>query len=222
MQQQSYFTFDKLQKTKIVCSEGDADLKTKPFLVSCSVLKDEVDQLSLANNFNIIFLGMTLHSDCELLEQNLNKVLKDCSEKSSRKIILVYGDYCLGPNDEMKKLAKKYNAIKVNALNCIDCLFGGKGNYLKADPKNKMIFLSPGWIKYFDHHLRSATKEEQILFRTMFGGLEGIVLLDTLGNLRNYENRIKNFVDFTGLKILKTKRIDTGNLRALISKSKEA
>ena len=196
-----------------------SDEDMKPFLVCCSVLKDEIDQLSLAKDFNIIFLGMTLHSDCELLEQKLDKVLKVCSEKSSRKIILVYGDYCLGPNDEMKKLAKKYGAAKVDALNCIDCLFGGKGNYLKVDPESKMIFLSPGWIKYFDHHLKSSTKEEQSLFRTMFGGLEGIVLLDTLGNLGDYEDRIKEFVNFAELKILKTKKIDIGNLNILISHS---
>ncbi len=194
---------------------------TKPFMICCSVLMDEIDQLSLAKDFNIIFLGMNLHSDCELLEQKLNKVLENCAEKSSRKVILVYGDYCLGPNDKLKKLAKKYNAVKVDALNCIDCLFGGKGNYLKVDPENKMIFLSPGWIKYFDHHLRSATKEELSLFSTMFSGLKGIVLLDTLGNLKDYEDRIRNFVDFTGLKILKTRRIDTRNLKALISQSEK-
>jgi hypothetical protein len=197
----------------------DANMKTKPFLVCCSVLKDEIDQLSIAKDFNIIFLGMTLHSNCELLEQKLNKVLKKCGEKSPRKIILVYGDYCLGSNDEMKKLAKKYNAAKVDALNCIDCLLGGKGNYLKVDPESKMIFLSPGWIKYFDHYLKSATREEQSLFRTMFGGLEGIVLLDTLGNLRDCEDRIEKFVDFTELKILKTKKIDIENLKILISHS---
>lgn len=197
----------------------DADMKTKPFLVCCSVLKDEIDKLSIAKDFNIIFLGMTLHSNRELLEQKLNEVLKKCAEKSSRKIILVYGDYCLGLNDEMKKLAKKYNVAKVDALNCIDCLFGGKGNYLRVDPENKMIFLSPGWIKYFDHVLRSATKEEKSLFRTMFDGLEGIVLLDTIGNLKNYEDRIKNFVGFTGLEILKTRKLDSGNLKALISQS---
>lgn len=194
-------------------------MNIKPYIICCSVLKDEIDHLSLAKNFNIVFIGMTLHSDCDLLEQKLNKVLKDYAEKSSRKVILVYGDYCLGPNDEMKKLAKKYNAIKVDALNCIDCLFGGKGNYLKVDPENKMIFLSPGWIKYFDYQLRSATKEELSLFSTMFDALEGIVLLDTLGNLKDYEDRIENFVDFTGLKILKTERIDVRNLEVLISRS---
>jgi hypothetical protein len=53
----------------------------------------------------------------------------------------------------------------------------------------------------------------------MFGGLEGVGLLDTIGNLMVYEDRTKNFVDLTGLKILKTERVDVGNLGVLISKS---
>jgi len=194
-------------------------LKTKPYLVCCSVLKDEIDHLSLAKEYNIIFLGIDLHSDYDLLKQKLNLVLKDCNMKSSRKIILVYGDNCLGSNDEIKELIKNYNVVKVDALNCIDCLLGGKGNYLKADPENKMIFLSPGWIKYFDHYYSIASKEEKNLFSTMFSGLEGIVLLDTLGNLNDYENQIQNFLDFTGLKILKTRRIDARRFRDLIKQT---
>jgi hypothetical protein len=191
-------------------------LETKPYLICCSVLKDEIEKLSLIEDYNIVFLGMTLHSDCDLLEQKLKKVITDCAEKSFGKVILVYGDYCLGPNDKMNKLARKYNAIKVDALNCIDCLLGGKGNFLKLDPESKMIFLSPGWIKYFDYYLKSTSKEDQGLFTELFGGLEGIVLLDTLGNLKDYEDLITNFVDITGLKILQTKKIDTRKLKNLI------
>lgn len=200
------------------------ELKTKPYLICCSVLKDEIEKLSLIEDYNIVFLGMTLHSDCDLLEKKLKKVLTDCAEKSFGKVTLVYGDYCLGSNDKMKKLARKYNARKVDALNCIDCLLGGKGNFFKLDPESKMIFLSPGWIKYFDYYLKSTSKEAQEFFIKLFGGLEGIILLDTLGNLKDYEDPIKNFVDTTGLKIIKTRKIDTRNLKNLImraSKPKE-
>ncbi|MEJ2281427.1 MAG: DUF1638 domain-containing protein [Candidatus Bathyarchaeota archaeon] len=194
-------------------------MKIKPYLICCSALKDEIEKLSLIEDYNIVFLGMTLHSDCDHLEQKLRKVITKCAEKSFSKVTLVYGDYCLGPNDKMKKLARKYNARKVDALNCIDCLLGGNGNYLKLDPESKMIFLSPGWIKYFDYYLKSTSKEAQEFFISLFGGLEGIILLDTLGNLKDYEDKIKNFVDITGLEILKTTKIDTRNLKNLIMRA---
>jgi hypothetical protein len=79
-----------------------------------------------------------------------------------------------------------------------------------------MIFLSPGWIKYFDYYLKSSSKEDQGFFITLFGGLEGIILLDTLGNLKDYQYQIKNFVDITGLEILETKKIDPRKLNDLI------
>jgi hypothetical protein len=204
-----------MDKRAKICAKV-IELKTTFYLICCSVLKDEIEKLSLIEDYNIVFLGMTLHSDCDLLEQKLKKVITACAEKSFGKVTLVYGDYCLGPNDKMKKLARKYNARKVDALNCIDCLLGGKGNFLKLDPESKLIFLSPGWIKYFDYYLKSISKEDQGFFITLFGGLEGIILLDTLGNLKDYENHIKNFVDITGLNILKTIKIDTMKIKFIL------
>lgn len=193
-------------------------MKTKPYLVCCSVLKDEIDNLSLAKDFNIVFLGMNLHSDYDLLEKNLSKVLEDITKKSSGGIVLVYGDYCLGSNGEMNELVKRHKAVKVDAVNCIDCLMGGSGSYLKVDPEGKLIFLSPGWIKYFDYYRRGALDEEKNLFREMFSGLEGIILLDTVGNLEDYMDQIQAFVDFSGLKILETRKVDTDCLEQLITK----
>lgn len=195
-------------------------METKPYLVCCSVLKDEIDQLSLGKDFNIVFLDMNLHSDYALLEQNLSGVLKDIAKKTADGIVLVYGDYCLGSNGEMNKLAQDHNVVKVDAVNCIDCLMGGGGNYLKVDPEGRLIFLSPGWIKGFDYYLKVVSKEEQDLFREMFCGYEGIVLLDTLGNLKDYKDQIKAFVDFSGLKVLETRRIDCDGLKQLIIKEK--
>ena len=196
-------------------------MKTKPYLVSCGVFSDEIDQLSLAKDYNVVFLGMNLHLDYNLLEQSLTKVLEKLSKKSSEDIILVYGDYCLGPNGEMNQLAKNYNVAKVDALNCIDCFLGGSGSNLKLDPEDKVIFLSPGWIKFFNYHRKRALKDEQNFFREMFSGFKGIILLDTLGNLGDYKDQIQDFVDFSGLKVLGTRKIGTGSFKQLIIKTKQ-
>ncbi|MCW3997529.1 MAG: DUF1638 domain-containing protein [Candidatus Bathyarchaeota archaeon] len=191
----------------------------KDYLVCCSVFKDEVENLSLNKDFVVVFLGMTLHSDYSLLEKNLRTVLENCVKKNPGKIVLVYGDDCLGLNGEMKKLAKEFDAVKVDAVNCIDCFLGGKGNYLKADPEQKLIFLTPGWIKYFNHQQKKATEEEKSFLKTMFIGFRGIVLLDTTGNLSQYKDQINNFMDFTGLKILETKKLDSNQIKQLINQT---
>jgi len=196
-------------------------LKTKPYLVCCRVFKDEIDQLSLAKDYNVVFLGMNLHLDYNLLEQSLTKVLETLSKKSSEDIILVYGDYCLGPNGEMNELAKNHNVVKVDALNCIDCFLGGNRSNLKLDPEDKVIFLSPSWIKFFNYHHKRALKDEQNFFREMFSGFKGIILLDTLGNLEDYKDQIQAFVDFSSLKVLGTRKIGTGSLKQLIIKTKQ-
>jgi hypothetical protein len=195
-------------------------LNNKNYLVCCSVFKDEIEKLSLNEDFQVIFLGMTLHSDYNLLEKNLRKILENCVKNDPNKVVLVYGDICLGVNNEMKKLIKEFGATKVDAINCIDCFLGGKGNYLKVDPEQKLIFLTPGWIKYFNNLQRNTKEEEKTFLRSMFAGFNGIILLDTTGNLPSYKDKIKNFVDFTGLKILETKKLDYNQIRQLINQIK--
>lgn len=193
----------------------------KDYLICCSVLKDEVEKLALEEEFEVIFLGMTLHSDYDLLEENLRKVIQGCSSRSPNRVIVVYGDDCLGLNGEMKQLIDEYGATKVDAINCIDCLLGGNGKYLSADPENKLIFLSPGWIKYFSHKKETATKEEQRIFKKMFKDLDGIIILDTLGNLAKHKKQIQSFADLTGLKIIDAREINTDNLKHLINHAKK-
>jgi hypothetical protein len=165
---------------------------------------------------------MNLHLDYTLLKQSLNKVLRNLATKSSEDVILVYGDFCLGPKGEINELVKQHSVVKVDALNCIDCFLGGGGSNLKIDPEDKTIFLSPGWIKFFNYHYSKASKEEQNFFRQMFLGFKGIILFDTLGNLEKYEDQIQDFVDFSGLKILGTRKIDKNCLKQLITRTKNS
>ena len=197
-------------------------MKSKPYLVCCGVFKDEIDQLSLDKDYNIIFLGMNLHLDYTLLKQSLNKVLRNLAATSSEDVILVYGDFCLGPKGEINELVKQHSIVKVDALNCIDCFLGGGGSNLKIDPEDKTIFLSPGWIKFFNYHYSKSSEEEQNFFRQMFLGFKGIILFDTLGNLEKYEDQIQDFVDFSGLKILGTRKIDKNCLKQLITQTKNS
>ena len=129
--------------------------KTKTCLVACSVFKDEIKKLIEQNELDaeMVFVSKYFHVDYTQTEKNLRLVIEHSLERYPGNVILVYGDLCLGMNDQMNKLAEEYGIVKIDALNCVDCQLGGKGKYLEADP-NQDLFLD----------------------------LRGIVILDTLGN----------------------------------------
>jgi hypothetical protein len=117
--------------------------KPKPCIVSCSVLKKEIEKLANQGDLDAetVFVSKYFHVDYALLEKNLRQVLQKTLLRSPGGIILVYGDLCLGPNNEMKKLTEEYGIVKVDALNCIDCLLGGKGKVSEADPDHDLFFV---------------------------------------------------------------------------------
>jgi hypothetical protein len=192
--------------------------KAKPCLVSCSVLKEELEKLVKQGDLDVdlVFVSKYFHVDYELLEKNLRKVVEKTLSRSPRGVILIYGDLCLGPNDEMKKLTEEYGLVKVDALNCVDCLLGGKGKVLEADPDHDLLFLYPGMISFFSH-IKEKVQQENIdeeSFNKLFSGLKGIALLDTLGEPEKIKEEIEKL--HTGLKVLETKAIGLDDLKQLL------
>ncbi len=186
----------------------------KPCLISCGILRKEIEHL-LKNgdiDVDVHFLSEKLHLDYNLLYQGLKGALQKHQTQSPQGVIVVYGDVCLGFNGEMKALIDQYDAVKVDALNCIDCLLGGKGKLLEMDPNHKYLFLNPAFIQ-FGEDIRGKTKG---ITREMYGMLDGIVLLDAMGDLNDYRNRIDDMVDYTGLPILERKDIGLEGLKNII------
>jgi len=192
--------------------------KAKPCLVSCSVLKEELEKLVKQGDLDVdlVFVSKYFHVDYAFLERNLRKVVETSLQRSAGGLIIVYGDLCLGPNDEMKKLTEEYGAVKVNALNCVDCLLGGKGKVLEADPDHDLLFLYPGMIGFFSHFKEKAQQEniDEEAFNKLFNGLRGIALLDTLGEAKQNKEEIEKL--HTGLKVLETKTIGLEKLKKLL------
>jgi hypothetical protein len=179
----------------------------KPCLVPWSVLKEELEKLVKKGELNVdlVFVSKYFHVDYELLERNLRKVVENRLSRPQGGLVLVYGDLCLGPNDEMKKLSEEYGIAKIATLNCADCLLGGKGKVLEADPAHELLFLYLGVIGFFNH-LKEIVQQENIdeeSFNQLFTGLRRIALFDTLGKSeKNIEEIVK---PRTGLKVLETK-----------------
>jgi microsomal dipeptidase-like Zn-dependent dipeptidase len=165
---------------------------------------------------DLVFVSKYFHVDYELLEKNLRKVLEHTKKRFNGKVVLVYGDLCLGQNGEMKKLAEEYGVVKVNAVNCIDCQLGGEGKFLEADPEHDLMFMGPGMIGFFKHMKEKMLKEgiDEAVFADLFSGIKGIVLLDTCGNAEKCLEELEK--SGIGLSILETREIGLENVMRVV------
>jgi hypothetical protein len=197
--------------------------KAKTCLVSCSVLKGEIEKLVKEGKLNadLRFVSKHFHVDYAQLEKHLRPVIEMALKSHPENVILVYGDLCLGMDNEMKKIAEEYGIVKVDALNCIDCQLGGKGVFLKADPDHDLMFLSPGMTDFFSHAREMMRREgmEEAAFKQLFTGIRGIVILDTLGDSAGLKSKVEKLN--TGLLVLETRSVGDGNVEKVIREAIE-
>jgi hypothetical protein len=195
--------------------------KTKPCIVSCSVLRKEIEKLVQKGDIDaeLVFVSKYFHVDYAQLEKNLRQVVEKTIERFPGNVILVFGDLCLGMDNEMKKLTAEYGIVKVDAVNCIDCQLGGKGKFLEADPDHNLMFLSAGMTDFFSHvkdEMRKENMDEDAL-KELFKGLKGIILLDTLGEPEKLKREIQKLD--TGLTILETRQLGIENVKSVIQEA---
>ncbi|MCX6644033.1 MAG: DUF1638 domain-containing protein [Candidatus Bathyarchaeota archaeon] len=192
--------------------------KTNVCLVSRSVLKEELEKLVEQGSLKaeLVFVSKYFHVDYELLEKNLRKVLEQTLKCFQGKVVLVYGDLCLGQNNEMKKLAEEHGIVKVDAVNCIDCQLGGKGKFLEADPEHNLMFMGPGMIGFFKRMKEKMRDEgvDEAAFANLFSGIKGIVLLDTCGNADKCKDELEK--SGIGLRVLETRKIGLENVKQVL------
>ncbi len=197
--------------------------KTKPCIVSCSVLEDEIKKLVKEGKLNadLLFVSKNFHLDYGQIEKHLHPVIERALKSHPENVVLVYGDLCLGMDNEMKKLADEYGIVKVDALNCIDCQLGGKGKFLEADPQQNIMFLSPGMTDFFSHAHEMMRKEgmDEEALKQFFSGIRGIIILDTLGNSAELKSKVEKLN--TGLPILEAISIGCDNVGNVIQEAIE-
>ncbi|MCW4034086.1 MAG: DUF1638 domain-containing protein [Candidatus Bathyarchaeota archaeon] len=188
-------------------------------LLSCGILKREIQKLLTDSTINVkpIFLDAGLHVDYALLEKILTSTLEGYSKKGYNKIVVVYGDLC---HPKIKQIIEKYpNAVKVDALNCIDCLLGGHKRLYDLDPHGEHFYLSPGWMPSNlkkNVHFREIFDWNQENIKEMFRDLSGVIVLDSLENPKEFETDIQEFSDNTGLGVKQTKTVGIQGLKDVI------
>ncbi len=188
-------------------------------LVSCSVLRKELELLRKEGKLNAetVFVSKLFHIEYSILENNLRKVLEHTQKRFKGKIVLVYGDLCLGQDSEMKKLADEYGVVKIDAVNCVDCQMGGHGRSLEADPEHNLMFMGPGMVEFFEDmkiNLKRQGMDDEAL-ANMFSGIRGIVILDTLGNAKELKESIKK--SGMNLEVLETRKVGCEGVSQVIS-----
>ncbi|MDY6857103.1 MAG: DUF1638 domain-containing protein [Thermodesulfobacteriota bacterium] len=185
-------------------------------LICCSILQSEIETLIAQKKIEVdtIFLSKRLHDDPQKLHQALSASLQ---KHYKRKPIVVYGNLCLGSEYRMHALMNEYGTIKVNALNCIDCLLGGHGKVVDIDPDHRSYFLTPGFIESFNEVDTGNMHETRRLFKM----LRGIILLDSLDNTDQYREDIDYFCNQTGLPIVKHIHVGLSGLKAIINEALE-
>ncbi len=191
----------------------------KTYLISCGILKKEIEKLVEERALCVkpYFLDAGLHVDYDELERKLTSAIEECSKHESNGIVVVYGDLC---HPRIKKLVEKYsNAVKVDALNCIDCLLGGHGRLLQVDPNNDHFYLSPGWMP---SNVEKNVWFQQVFdwnqegIKNLFRDLKGVILIDSLENLDEYKSDIQEFTCHTGLPVKNKEAVGIHGLKAVI------
>ena len=161
-----------------------------------------------------------LHVIYTELEKEIISALKKAKDHADYGIVVVYGDMC---HPRIKKMVKQFsNAVKVDALNCIDCLLGGHKKLVLTNPKGCHFFLSPGWMpsnlkkfKYFreifDWNLEGVKEQ--------FEHLDGVIIIDSLNNLDELKSDIEEFIQHTGLQVKTIKTVGLDGLKAVIDEA---
>ena len=192
--------------------------KPKICLVSCSVLKRELQKLVKEGKLDaeLVFVSKNFHVDYNALETNLRKVLEHTKKRVSGKIALVYGDLCLGTDGEMKKLAEEYGVAKIDALNCIDCQLGGKGAFEVADPEHRLMFMGPGMIEFFKDAKANLLQQgfDEATFAGMFSGVKGFVILDTCNDGEKWKAELEKVG--MGVPVIETRKIGCGGVLSVV------
>ena len=196
--------------------------QSRPLLISCGILRKEIERLIEQKKLDVetCFLDAGLHVIYTELEKEIISALEKAKDHADYGIVVVYGDMC---HPRIKKMVKQFsNAVKVDALNCIDCLLGGHKKLVLTDPKGCHFFLSPGWMpsnlkkfKYF----REIFDWNMEGVKEQFEHLDGVIIIDSLNNLDELKSDIEEFSQHTGLQVKTIKTVGLNGLKAVIDEA---
>lgn len=144
-------------------------------IIGCSIFQEELEHLLIEKrpDLKIKWLEVGLHDNIELLEETLDRELKEAL-KDGPKVGFLYGWACL---PEMKSFAQARGVKYLPAKNCLAALVGDQE--LKELEQNRTLVASPGWVrKMWMARAGTPTGWRADDFRMQFGRYDLILVLD--------------------------------------------
>jgi hypothetical protein len=168
-----------------------------PLLISCGILREEIHALQAQGRIiaQTHFLSSRLHSHPQHLVRALSAAMAFYRLKFGHRVVVVYGDACIGFNGEMARLVSDYGMTKVLAVNCIDCLLGGCGRLLEIDPDHRYFFLNRAFLQFG----RNLFNKDPDTIREQFRMLSAIVPIDSMGDLAVHWDEVRKVSELTRL-----------------------
>lgn len=162
--------------------------------ISCSIFKRELESLKTSGRleYPVRFLDSMLHMNPKLLQQELEKAIKEELDKGKR-IIVIFGD-C---HSHMIDMEKHPDIVRTNGINCCEIMLG-KEEY-QTLRKEGYFFLMPEWSvrwkEIFQVELGMTKENMKDLMKDTRGGL---MYLDS-GLEQVPENTLMAISDYCGL-----------------------
>jgi hypothetical protein len=194
-------------------------LNTKPCLVCCGILREEIETMIREGSLiaEAYFLDAGLHADFNELKEGLTKAINETSAGGTRPVVVIYGDYC---HPQIKDLVScNKNVVKIDAANCIDCLMGGHGKLLELDPKHEYFYLSPGWMPSKlrgNKRFGGIFQRDEEATKRQFRKLKGILVFEPFCETAEFRQDLAEFSRITGLPVLEVRKVGVESFRKLI------
>lgn len=157
-------------------------------IISCGILKNELDFLTRDRNTEVRYIDAALHVDFDRLAGAMKDVFNEAGGEDT---LLVIGARC---HPDMEKMAAGYGGRVVGAGNCIEMILGDKMAELDAEART--FYLTAGWLDNWRNIFIEGLKWDGVDARQNFGYYDRILLLDT-GVVPIDDEKVLEFFDYT-------------------------
>ena len=176
-------------------------------LIACKVMADEIKAvLQPYPHVRVVWLEAALHTDFHQLETKLSNALSGVAREPGQ-VGVLYGRGCL-PGIEL--LLRKFNAVQMSEMNCIEALLGP---YIQEF--DNAFLLTPGWVRAWPSIMKSMNWDACDV-RMQLGRYKRIVIFEPAIRPLS-EQEILQFFDLTGV-FVELEHIDLHYFRKQLQK----
>ena len=168
-------------------------MKVDKVLIACGIFKDEINFLLERNrglsDIKVIWLDAGLHSDLNLLENELLSAIDNAKSIGNADVKILYGNGCL---PTIKSIADSKGVHIIPTKNCLSA-FLGEEKSIELEQNNTML-MTPTWVRVWPANMKRFFGWNEVDFRMNLGSYERILVLDSGVNSLT-EDEVLEFFD---------------------------